>query len=490
MKKVAVFLFLALFTDTLLQGETLFIKFHDEFRRFVLSDFSDCSIYGYYEIPRSSFWGIETKDAEVSKRCFLKNSYIKKIEKDSYIDIEYKNGGRDPLIDNQWHLRNTGQTGIAGEDSSVIEAWKYLEEMGLSPGKDAVVGIIDDAFDLHHPDMEGKFLRGLDLVDGTEYPFIKEREPHGTCVAGIVAAVYNNGIGVSGACPGCYIVPIRAAQHLGRTRNMVRAFNYLLDRGVHIISNSWGPSDRSGPVDMPEVLKEIINYARHEERDGKGVMIFFAAGNGNESISDPESYDGFAANPDVISVGAVNASGIRSAYSDFGEDLDFVAPSSDISDGFYWDPYVPDSTEDGIWTTDARAFMGYTQGDYMASFGGTSSSAPLAASVAALLISAYPDLTWDEAYSILKRSADKVSPIDADYDENGHSIYYGYGRVNALEAVKLLCEEKKCKGGLPEIDEYTYPAYPDEYKKEKSDIEYPDETMVPEKVSGCTITVF
>ncbi len=487
MKHRSILLFLILISFQLAATEKVFVRFHDRFKRFAPSDFPDCSIIGYEKIPRSSFWAVKTSNNPDSIGCFKQNDIIKTAHKDTFLDIEYKQ--TDPLIHRQWNLKNTGQVGIAGEDSSVIEAWHYIKELGFYPGENVLVGVIDDAFDLHHPDMEGKYLTGLDLIDGTEYPFIKKNEPHGTCVAGIIAAVYNNGIGIAGGCPGCYIVPVRASDKIGRTSEMVKAFNYLLDRGVHVISNSWGPADRSGPVEMPEVLQEIIHYARTEERDGKGVVIFFAAGNGDESISDPASYDGFAANPDVISVGAVNASGIRSVYSDFGEDLDFVAPSSDISDGYMWDPYVPDVTMDGIWTTDARAHFGYTQGDYMASFGGTSSSAPLAAAIAGLLISLYPDLTRDELYEVFKESADKVSPLDAGYDENGHSLFYGYGRLNALRAVEILCDEKECKGGLPEVTEEAYPAYPDEFESESPDIEYPDETMIPEKISGCTITI-
>ena len=131
---------------------------------------------------------------------------------------------------------------------------------------------------------------------------------------------------------------------------MANAFNYLLDRNVQIISNSWGPSDNSGPAEMPEIIAEIISFAKDELRNGLGVVVFFAAGNGNESISDPETLDGFAASPDTIAVGAVNASGVRSSYSDFGKDLDIVAPSSDVDAGYVWDPFAIDMTSDGIWT--------------------------------------------------------------------------------------------------------------------------------------------
>lgn len=482
-----------IFFLTISAEETLLVKQEYSSTKFVISDLSNCSVKSYYKIPRSSFWAVKTDNADNSIKCLGNFKEIKSVFKDTPVNIEYKSGKTDPYIQNQWHLQNTGQAGIAGEDASILEAWEYIRKMGLEPGKGIKIGIIDDAFDLHHPDMEGKFLHGEDVIDKDGYPFIKENEPHGTCVSGVIAAVSNNGIGVAGACPECKIVPVRASDKLGQSENMAVAFNYLLDRGVQVISNSWGPSDGIGGVEMPEVIQEIINYARTEERGGKGVVVLFASGNGNESISDPETFDGFAANSDVFAIGAVNASGIRSSYSDFGKDLDFLSPSSDVDAGYAWDPYAVDMTKDGIWTIDSRSYYGYFQTDYTASFGGTSSATPLASAVVGLLISVYPDITWDGIYDILKRSSDKVSLIDAKYNESGFSEYYGYGRINALEALKLLCTENNCAGGLENVDEDAYPAYGlDLELNGDADTEYDDESMLPDKkkTDGCTIIIF
>jgi len=454
---------------------------------------SGCSVNSFYKIKRSSFYAVKTDNADNTLKCFRNLRDVSHVFKDDLLKIEYKNDKTDPYLQNQWHLKNTGQTGVAGNDSKVIEALNYIKSMGLKPGAGVKIGIIDDAFDVHHPDMEGKFLIGYDVIDGDDYPYIDENEPHGTCVSGVIAAVYNNGIGVAGACPECKIVPVRASDKLGQTEKMAEAFNYLLDRGVHIISNSWGPTDGGGAVEMPEVISEIIHNARTEERDGAGVVIFFAAGNGNESISDSETFDGFAASPDVIAIGAVNASGVRSSYSDFGPDLDFLAPSSDIDAGYVWDPYATDMTLDGIWTIDSRSYYGYFQTDYTASFGGTSSATPLASAVAGLLISVYPQITWDELYDILKRSADKVSPGDAEYSDSGFSKYYGYGRINAYEAVKLLCSEKNCAGGLENIDEDVYFSYNLDIDPDgDADTEYNDDSIIPDEIEtgGCNIIIF
>ena len=486
-----VILAILLLSLNIFANDTVFVKFNNNIKKFSPTEFSDCGINDYYKIPRTSFYAVKASDSVKAVECIASNRSVKKVFADKPMNISYKNK-IDPYLQNQWNFQNTGQTGIAGNDAKIIEAWEYLEELELKPGLGIKIGIIDDAFDLHHLDMEGKYLKGLDLLTGTDYPYSHKNEPHGTCVAGIIAAVKDNGIGVAGACPKCKIVPVRASDKLGQAENMANAFNYLLDRNVQIISNSWGPSDNSGPAEMPEIIAEIISFAKDELRNGLGVVVFFAAGNGNESISDPETLDGFAASPDTIAVGAVNASGVRSSYSDFGKDLDIVAPSSDVDAGYVWDPFAIDMTSDGIWTTDARWYYGYNQTDYTSSFGGTSSAAPLAAAVAGLLISAYPDITWNEIYEIITQSADKVSPMDAGYDENGFSIYYGFGRINALNALKMLCEKYECIGGLEEIKEETFEAFDIEIDDDGNITEFPDDTMLPEikYESGCILTLF
>lgn len=468
--------------------EAVFVQLKDETRRFLKSDFKDCGISYFYKIKRSSFYAVHADDKDKLLNCLGKSALVKKAVPDKKMNIEYKSN--DPFFANQWHLLNTGQRGIEGNDAKVAAAWDYLESLGIKPGNGIKIGIIDDAFDLHHPDMKGKYLKGLDLIDGDDYPYADENEPHGTCVTGVIAAVKDNELGVAGACPECKIVPVRSGDMLGEGENMANAFNFVLDHGVQIISNSWGPADNGGGEDMPEVIKEIVKYAREKERGGLGVVIFFAAGNGSEDISVEETFDGYAANENVIAVGALNAYGQRSNYSDFGRDLDIMAPSSDIDGDYVWNPFAFDTIKDGIWTIDARSWYGYSQSDYTGTFGGTSSAAPLAAAVAGLLISAYPELSRDELYEIITTSADKVSIVDADYDENGFSEKYGYGRINALAALQLLCERHECKGGLPEIEEETYE--PEDIEMGSDIDEFPDDSMLPIKTTekGCSLSIF
>ena len=94
----------------------------------------------------------------------------------------------------------------------------------------------------------------------------------------------------------------------------------------------------------------------------------------------------------------------------------------------------------GIWTTDRVGYAGYKRkkmSDYNESFGGTSSACPGVAGVCALMLSANNNLTITDVKDILRLSADKIDTAKGDYDDNGHSLLYGYGRVNAAKAVEL-----------------------------------------------------
>jgi len=414
------------------------------------------------------------------------------VESDIYRPIQWRGyHPNDPLFPNQWYLENSGQTGIAGNDARVAEAWQFLLDRGINPGQGVKVGIIDDGFDLAHRDLAGAFLEGIDLYDGDVLPMIGPDDLHGTAVAGVLAARWNNSIGVAGACPACFVVPVRVSSSIINGVTEIEAFNYLLDRGVDIISNSWGPTDRGGPMDMSETLKEIFATAVSEGREGKGTIILFAAGNGNEDISAPETFDGFAANPWVIAVGAVNASGVKTLYSDYGKDLDIVAPSCDTDLDDYEDPFDILMIRDGIWTTDNTGFGGYDAGDYTPGFCGTSSATPLAAGIVGLLLSAAPDLSWHDVYSLLTTTADKVSPRDALYDEEGFSPRYGYGRINALAVLEAACLTYSCAGRQPLAEEPIDPLTVEgDFVGDMSTVSDEDTPLVaqePHRSHGCAV---
>ena len=106
----------------------------------------------------------------------------------------------------------------------------------------------------------------------------------------------------------------------------------------------------------------------------------------------------------------------------------------------------PGGCDPGIWTTDRLGNFGYNPGDvrfgdvagkFTNDFGGTSSACPGAAGVAALVLSANSALRWNEVKDILRRACDRIDPQGGQYDANGHSKFYGHGRLNAETAAKL-----------------------------------------------------
>jgi subtilisin-like proprotein convertase family protein len=245
-------------------------------------------------------------------------------------------------------------------------------------------------------------------------------------------------------------MPIRLSSALG-SQQEADAFAWAADHGADVISCSWGPADGKwfDPNDplhnqsfpLPASTKLAIDYATNQGRNGKGCVIFFAAGNGNEKVDN----DGYASYERVIAVAACGDRGIKSVYSDFGKAIWCAFPSSD----FGFEPANhPEPLTTGIWTTDRVGARGYNPGDlrlgdadglFTNDFGGTSSACPGAAGVAALILSINPDLKWQDVRDVIRRACDKIDPSGGGYDTNGRSSLYGFGRINA-ETASLLAK--------------------------------------------------
>ena len=342
----------------------------------------------------------------------------------------------------QWHLRKTNIGGRTIDQSANVEAaW------ALSEGEGVTIAIIDDGVDIDHEEFRsaGKIVAPRDVTRKTNDPRPSDLNNHGTACAGVACA--NGAFGASGVAPKARLMPIRLVSALG-SQNEAEAFVWAAQNGADVISCSWGPPDGrwwdpSDPahnqvVPLPDSTRLAIDYAIRNGRNGKGCVILFAAGNGNESVDN----DGYASYEKVIAVAACNDRGTRAAYSDYGRAIWCAFPSSDGRP----------SLTPGIWTTDRSGAVGYNPGwvsrgdavgNYTNSFGGTSSACPGVAGVAALILARNPDLRWDEVREVIKNACDKIDPQGGNYDANGHSHWYGYGRVNARRAVELAVPAQK-----------------------------------------------
>jgi subtilisin family serine protease len=360
---------------------------------------------------------------------------------------------RKQIYPQQWHLKATTVANVAVNAHANVEA-----AHALTGGAGVTIAIIDDGVDISHPEFAqgGKIVAPRDATLGTGDPRPKDMMPsrtrgdnHGTACAGVACA---SGIeGASGVAPLARLMPIRLRSGLGSIRE-AEAFHWAADNGVDVISCSWGPVDgdwwkaddprHSRPVALAASTRDAIDYAVTNGRGGKGCVVLFAAGNGNEPVEN----DGYASYEKVVAVAACNDRSKRSIYSDFGEPIWCSFPSSD----FGYDAFDhPEPLTTGIWTTDRLGGFGYNPGDpsfgdasgeFTNDFGGTSSACPGAAGIAALILSVNGALRWNEVRDIMRRACDPIDPQGGEYDEGGHSPFYGYGRLNAEAAVKLAKE--------------------------------------------------
>lgn len=355
----------------------------------------------------------------------------------------------DTLFAQQWHLENNGGFGLtAGADVRAPQAWD------ISRGdRNIIVAVIDDGFDTSHPDFSapGKLVAPADFgQDDLDPNPVSSRDNHGTACAG-VAVADENGAGVVGLAPSCKLMPIRWSGSVS-DRDIREQFNHASNNGADVISCSWGVG--ANFYTLSTSMKRSIQNAATAGRDGKGCVIIFAAGNANHDIDDIAggTRDGFAIHPDVIAVAASNSRDQKSHYSNFGDAIWVCAPSSGQG-GL------------GIVTTDRRGNSGYQAGDYttVQRFGGTSSATPLVAGLCGLILSVNPDLSAEEVKQILKITAHQIDTSNGDYDANGHSRIFGYGRVDAhaalLEARSRLAPEPSAR--LVQFDRQTNLDIPD-----------------------------
>jgi subtilisin-like proprotein convertase family protein len=368
-------------------------------------------------------------------------------------DVEYchpeliRPVARKAIYQQQWHLKKTIINGTLIDANANVEAAHQITQ-----GEGITIAVIDDGVDIDHPEFNGtgKIFAPRDVTLRTSDPRPKftsgDKDNHGTACAGVACA--NGTHGASGVAPQARLMPIRLTSGMG-SQMEANAFVWAANNGADVISCSWGPPDGEwwNPNDpqhaavaiLPASTRLAIDYAITNGRGGKGCVLLFAAGNGNELVGN----DGYASYEKVIAVAACNDRSRRSVYSDYGDAIWCAFPSNDFGfPGFnHSDPLTP-----GIWTTDRSGSRGYNpgyvgQGDvagyYTNHFGGTSSSCPGAAGVVALVLAVNPLLKWYEVKEILKQACDKIDPQGGNYNLSGHSPKYGYGRLNARTAVDL-----------------------------------------------------
>jgi subtilisin family serine protease len=320
----------------------------------------------------------------------------------------------DTYFPDQWHLNNTGQSGGTYDaDIDAPEAWEIT--IG---DPNIVVAVLDDGIDTSHPDLINNIVVGYDFYDDNNDPSPTGDAAHGTACAGLIAAHGNNGTGVTGVTWNCKIMPVRiiGASGFVTDADIATAIRWAAVNAADIMSISWG-----GDFTMSTIHSAIIDVTEPGGigRNGKGCVILGASGNWLGSSYRPVVYP--AKYDEVIAVGATSHDDGVFTYSGRGPELELVAPS-----GWY-------NLQGNVWTTDIVGSAGYNNRDagildYTDKMGGTSGACPLAAGVAALVLSIDPEFLNSDVRYVLRVSAD-------DLGTPGFDERYGYGRVNAYAAV-------------------------------------------------------
>lgn len=370
----------------------------------------------------------------------------------------------DTLFSNQWHLNapSNGQDLIAGADIKAPAAWDLTRGI-----RQIVVCVADDGFDLANNDFKGpdKVFGTLNAIPDGQSSLLfgsdvlpKPGDYHGTPCAG-VAIAENNGVGTVGVAPGCAFLAVRFPLNISDAQ-LAKLFERISTQ-ADVVSCSWGFPPSNSPMSMT-LRNTITQLAQTGGRRGKGLIFCVAAGNNNSPIQDLAntqtyryrngnrivSYSGaidrwIAAHPDVITVSASTSLKTRAAYSSWGKELSICAPSNNFDD------LSQRSVRGlGIWTTDNEGYglgTDFTAGSmYTGDFGGTSSATPTVAGVCALVLSANSNLSGKEVKQIIQQTASKdlvitsETPVNVpgDFDNNGFSQWFGYGKVDAEAAVK------------------------------------------------------
>jgi hypothetical protein len=282
----------------------------------------------------------------------------------------------DPELSKQLFLSQTGAR----------KAWETVREQ-----TNLTIAIIDTGVDLDHPDLKANLVPGANLVNPNEPP--DDDNGHGTSVAGVIAAVGNNGIGVSGIVWNAKIMPIKALDNRGdgTEQELGEAILYAVRSGARIVVLSVG-LHRYSPY-----MLDIVEYA-----ESKGVLLVAAAGNDGKSLGAKAAVKYPAAYPTVLAVGGAMPNNTVDPRSNPGSELDLIAP----------------------WNVFTTAVGGLYKNEE-----GTSMAAPQAAAAAALVWARYQELKPYQIRGMLRQTAMDIGAAGPDSQS-------GYGLLRIDQAVR------------------------------------------------------
>ncbi|HAE93319.1 MAG TPA: peptidase S8/S53 subtilisin kexin sedolisin [Hyphomonas atlantica] len=375
----------------------------------------------------------------------------------------------DPLWDLQWHFQNNG----SGEGESIggSSFQDFWTRQGTEGSEDVVVAVVDTGLQLEHPDIKDSpnIAPGWDMVsdprmgndgDGRDsdpndpgdlcdpsVPYAADTF-HGTHVAGTIgAAATNNASGVAGGAWNVKIVPVRAlgkcGGRLSDINDAIRWAGGLIPAEDEEGNEIWNDN----PADVINLSIGLFEFCPASLQDAidsvteRGVIVVSAAGNAR--VATQYYAPGGCAN--VITVAAGDARGVIAPYSNFGPEVDILAPGGDLTRDDNGD-----GRPDGVLSTKAATncydpLTGDAVEDcYYAFEQGTSMAAPHVSAALALLKARDPDATPDELKATLLAA---VSPRSAQQCSGSCALYPG---TTPIEGSEGMCS-RPCGQGLLDL---------------------------------------
>lgn len=292
----------------------------------------------------------------------------------------------DPYFSQQWALQNSGQSilgasGTAGDDIGASYVWPHATGAGVT------VAVVDTGVDATAPDLMGQLVPGYSWVNGNTDT--QDEDGHGTHVSGIIAAVQNNGIGVSGVAPGAHVMPLQALDSSGNGTDVdvAAAFNYAGNAGVPIVNASLGSSSPS------QAIEQAI--AAHPN-----TLYVVAAGNNGTDNDNPSTpfYPCDLTEANVICVGASDQNDQAASFSDYGPtSVDLFAPGVNVL---------------STWLSNGGTAQ-YAYAD------GTSMATPMVSATLALMLSRKSSLSAAQLNSDLLQSVDQEPQFAGESSSGG-----------------------------------------------------------------------
>ncbi|MBG0969194.1 S8 family peptidase [Bacillus sp. SRB3LM] len=301
----------------------------------------------------------------------------------------------DGYYNSLWGLKNIGQSiqgsvGSPNIDINVEEAWTKTE--GSS---NITIGIIDTGIDINHPDLKNNIWKnpdeipgdgidndnngyiddiyGWDFVNNNNSVYDGTGDSHGTHVAGTIAAVKNNTIGVAGVAPQVKVMSLKFLGTNGGTiSNAIKAIEYAKNKGVKITNNSWGGGGFS------QALYDAIQQSNS--------LFIAASGNNGTNADQTPMYPAAYSLSNILSVASITNKGSLSSFSNYGKtSVDVAAPGTDI-----------------LSTLPNNSYGFYS---------GTSMATPHVSGVAALIQSAYPSYSPTEIKNKIMNNTSPLSTL-------------------------------------------------------------------------------